>query len=59
MGEAFQQAIQALRDTGQPDFVQEVIAKRIIEIARRGTVVSSKELCSETLKSLGFNFDCD
>ena len=36
MGEAFDAACKALEDTGQPQIVQEVIAQRIIEAARRG-----------------------
>jgi len=34
MGEAFDAACKDLRDTGQPDLVYEVIAKRIIEAAK-------------------------
>jgi len=36
MGEAFDAACKDLRDTGQPDLVYEVIAKRIIEAAKSG-----------------------
>jgi len=34
MGDAFDAACKDLRDTGQPDLVYEVIAKRIIEAAK-------------------------
>jgi hypothetical protein len=36
MGEAFDTALKALDDTGQPRMVREVIAQRIIEAASRG-----------------------
>ena len=36
MGEAFDAARKDLHDTGQPDLVYEVIAKRIIEAAKSG-----------------------
>lgn len=36
MGEAFDAARKELYDTGQPDLVYEVIAKRIIEAAKSG-----------------------
>jgi hypothetical protein len=36
MAEAFDSACRELHDTGQPRVVQEVIAKRIIEAARKG-----------------------
>jgi hypothetical protein len=36
MGDAFDAACKDLRDTGQPDLVYEVIAKRIIEAAKSG-----------------------
>jgi hypothetical protein len=36
MGEAFDAACKDLNDTGQPSIVYEVIAKRIIEVARSG-----------------------
>ena len=34
--EAYDRALAALRDGGQPDIVQEIIARRIIEAAPRG-----------------------
>ena len=36
MGEAFEAACKALHDSGQPQIVYEVIAKRIIDAAKRG-----------------------
>jgi hypothetical protein len=36
MGEAFDAACKALHDKGQPQIVYEVIAKRIIDAAKRG-----------------------
>lgn len=36
MSEAFEAALKALHDTGQPEEAREVIAQRIIEAARRG-----------------------
>jgi len=36
LGEAFDAVCAALHDTGQPDIVQEVIARRILAAARRG-----------------------
>ena len=39
MGEAFDAACKGLRDTGQPIVVQEVIAKRIIKAAMKGSAI--------------------
>jgi hypothetical protein len=36
LGEAFDAACKELHDRGQPDLVHEVIAKRIIEAAKKG-----------------------
>jgi hypothetical protein len=36
MGEAFDAACAGLQDGGQPDLVREIIAKRIIEAAKKG-----------------------
>jgi hypothetical protein len=36
LGEAFDAARAALRDKGQPEIVYEIIAKRIIEAAKKG-----------------------
>ncbi|MGO9049116.1 MAG: hypothetical protein ACLQFW_19920 [Xanthobacteraceae bacterium] len=39
LGEAFDAACKDLHDTGQPALVRKVIAKRIIEAARRASVI--------------------
>jgi hypothetical protein len=36
MGEAFDAVCKGLQDTGQPALVREIIAKRIIEAAKKG-----------------------
>jgi hypothetical protein len=36
MGEAFDEVCKSLRDKGQPEVVYEVIARRIIEAAKKG-----------------------
>jgi hypothetical protein len=36
LGEAFDAARAALRDRGQPEIVLEIVAKRIIEVAKKG-----------------------
>jgi hypothetical protein len=53
MGAAFDKTCQSLHDAGQPDVVKEVIAKRIISLARDGERDPDR-LCDETLKALGF-----
>jgi hypothetical protein len=58
LGEAFERACQALRDTGQPDIIKEVLAGRIIAAAHKGMRDPGK-LCEEALLSLGLNADCD
>ena len=45
-------AYQSLHDAGQPNIVKEVIAKRIISLARNGERDPDR-LCDETLKTLG------
>jgi len=52
MGEAFDLACQSLHDSGQPKTVQEVLAQRIIDFARRG-IRDPRKLCEEALRSLG------
>lgn len=49
---AFDKARKSLHDTGQPALVQEVIARRIIESAKRGERDPDK-LCEEALAALG------
>ena len=52
MGDAFNSAARSLHDRGQPAVVQEIIAKRIIDIAATG-VRDSEQLARQALKSLG------
>jgi hypothetical protein len=54
MGEAFDRACHSLHDVGQPDLVREIIAKRIIEVARDGER-DPDELCARALQALGFS----
>jgi hypothetical protein len=54
MGEAFDKARKLLHDRGQPGIVQEIIAKRIIEIARTGERNPDK-MCQQVLAALGFD----
>jgi len=53
MGEAFERACRSLHDLGQPDLVRDIIARRIIEVARRGER-DPDELCARALQALGF-----
>ncbi len=52
LGEAFERACQSLHDVGQPDIVKEVIAKRIIELARCGER-DPERLCEQALQGFG------
>jgi hypothetical protein len=54
MGEAFDRACHSLHDIGQPALVREIIAKRVIEVARDGER-DPDELCARALKALGFS----
>ena len=54
MGEAFDAACKGLRDTGQPTVVREVIAKRIIEAAKKGERDPAR-LRSAGLTALGYD----
>ena len=58
MGDAFERAVKTLHDTGQPEAVQEIIAKRIIESARRG-VRDPRQMCADALSALGLHSQCD
>jgi hypothetical protein len=53
MGAAFDKACKSLHDIGQPALVQEVIARRIIEIAQKGERDADR-LCERALQALGF-----
>ena len=52
MGDAIDCATKGLRDTGQPDVVQEIIAKRIVDLAANGERDPQK-LANMALHSLG------
>jgi hypothetical protein len=52
MGEAFDMARRSLHDKGQPFVVQEIIAKRIIDIAATGER-RPDILAQQALKQLG------
>jgi hypothetical protein len=52
MGVAFDKAARALHDKGQPALVREIIAKRIIEIAKTGAR-DPDELCTRALQAFG------
>jgi hypothetical protein len=54
MGKAFDRACHSLHDIGQPDLVREIIATRIVEVARDGER-DPDELCVRALKALGFS----
>jgi hypothetical protein len=52
MGEAYDHATRGLHDTGQPALVQEIIAKRIVDLAGSGERDPQK-LANLALQSLG------
>jgi hypothetical protein len=54
LGEAYDAACAELGDGKQPELVKEVIAKRIIEAARRGER-DPHRLCTKALDALGTN----
>lgn len=56
MSVAFDCACTSLHDRGQPDLVKEIIAKRIIDAARRG-VRGPDQLCDEALAALAQQSD--
>ena len=58
MGAAFDKVCRSLHNSGQPSIVKEVIAKRIIDLAREGES-DSEQLCDMTLKSLDFGAGCN
>src|SRR5438876_11863566 len=55
MGKAFDRAVQTLDDNGQPDLVRQIIAKRIIEVARNGELVVD-EWGARALQAVAFVF---
>jgi len=52
MGDAYDLARKELHDRGQPLIVQEVIASRIIALARSGAR-DPTQICNDALSSLG------
>lgn len=54
MGEAFDAACQGLQDGGQPDLVREIIAKHIIEAAKKGERDPAR-LRDAGLEALGYD----
>ena len=52
MGQAYEAVRQKLHDRGQPAVVNEVIAQRIIELAKRETL-TAQELAGRALASFG------
>jgi hypothetical protein len=52
IGEAFDKACEEMRDKPQPDWFQETIAKRLIDIAAGGERDPEK-MCESALTSLG------
>jgi hypothetical protein len=58
MGDAFDHACRALRDQGQPPIVREVIAQRIIALAKAGEHDPNR-LCERALNELGFGRNAD
>jgi hypothetical protein len=57
MGDAFERASRSLHDSGQPELIKEVLAKRIIDAVRRG-MRDPHQLCMEATKGLGMKGDC-
>jgi hypothetical protein len=55
MGEAFDVACGEIGDKGQPAIVKEVIAKRIIDAAKKGER-DPHRLCAKALSALGLNW---
>jgi hypothetical protein len=53
MGVAFDKACRSLQDNDQANVVREIIAKRIIDLARDGER-DPDHLCDATLRELGF-----
>ena len=56
MEQAYTKACRMLHDKGQPTLVQEVIARRIVEIAKAGERDPNK-ICERVLADLGLQRD--
>ena len=54
MGDAFDKARKLLHDRGQPGVVQEIIAKRIIDVARTGER-NADRMCKQVLAGFGID----
>jgi hypothetical protein len=54
MGDAFDKARKLLHDRGQPGVVQEIIAKRIIDVARTGER-NADRMCKLVLAGFGID----
>jgi hypothetical protein len=52
MGQAYDKALQALHDRGQPDIVMEVLAKRVIAIVETG-LRDPDQICARALEAFG------
>jgi len=52
--EAYDRARQSMQDWGQPEIINETVAKRIIEVAQQGES-DPDQICELALKSLGFS----
>jgi hypothetical protein len=58
MREAFEMACRSLHDTGQPEIVREVLARRIVELTRQGER-DPKKLCQDAMRALGMESTCE
>jgi hypothetical protein len=58
MRDAFERARKTLHDSGQPKAIQEIIAQRIIDSARRG-VRDPRQMCEDALSALGLHSQCE
>lgn len=56
MGKAYDKALRELHDKGQPHLVQEIIARKIIDIAKSGERDADR-MCERALMALGIERD--
>ena len=56
MGEAYDKARKMLHDKGQPDVVQEIIARRIVEVAMTGER-DTDQLAKRALQAFGIGIE--
>jgi len=54
MGEAYDKTRKLLHDRGQPHLVQEVLARKVIDVARTGERDPDK-ICERVLKAFGID----